>query len=229
MRRLILFPILPSLRFFAISALSALICSVCLFASAADSVLYQNDFEKVQPGKPPEDMAVLDGNFEVKAESTNRFLELPGAPLDNFSVQFGPAETNSISVSATIRSTAKGRRFPSFGIGLYGVAGFKLQVSPAKKSVELYKDQTLLACAPFDWKSADWTTLRLQARQTANEVWKVEGKAWSQGSPEPSARMISAENKPDSLLSGRASLFGSPFSGTPIQFDNLKVESVEKR
>src|SRR5947208_8070860 len=123
--------ILPSLRF---SAASALVCCTCLFANAADSVLYQNDFEKVEPGKPPEDMAVLDGNFEIKTEGTNKFLELPGTPLDTFSVQFGPAETNAVSVSASIRSSARGRRLPSFGIGLYGVSGFKLQFSGGKRS-----------------------------------------------------------------------------------------------
>src|SRR6266581_4934640 len=233
--------ILPSPRLSATSALSALnsfvspMISRLLFVFFASlglcvgaSVLYENDFEKADPGKLPEDLSVLDGNFTVKADPTNKFLELPGAPLDIFSLQFGPAETidlsvSALSVSAIIRSTAKGRRFPSFGIGLYGVAGFKLQVSPGKKFLELYKDQSLLASVPFDWKSGDWTNLRLQARQTTNDIWKAEGKAWPQGAPEPSTWMISAEHKPDSPLSGRASLFGSPFSGTPIQFDNLTV------
>jgi len=196
-------------------------------AQAADSVLYQNDFEKAEVGKIPSDMFVLDGNFSVKSEATNQFLELPGAPLDSFSIQFGPAETNSLLVSALIRSTAKSRRFPTFGLGLYGVAGFKLQVSPAKQSLELFKDQTLLASTAFDWKSGEWTMMQLQARSGASDAWKIEAKAWARGSPEPSTWLISADYKAESALSGRASVFGSPFSGTPIQFDNLRVEAVK--
>src|SRR5207248_667978 len=144
------------------------------------------------------------------------FLELPGAPLDTFSVQFGPAESIALSVSASIRSTAKGRRLPTLGIGLYGVAGFKLQFSGGKKSLELYKDQSVLATVPFDWKSGEWTRFRLEAGPTTNGVWKAEGKAWAQGGVEPSGWMIFAETKGDDL-SGRPSLFGSPFSGSPIQ------------
>jgi hypothetical protein len=202
------------------------VLSVC-FARANGAVLYENDFEKAEIGKAPPGMEVLDGNFVVKADETNKFLELPGAPLDSFAVQFGPAETNSLSVSAIIRSSAKARRVPTFGVGLYGVAGFKLQITPAKKSLELFKDQTPLATASFEWKSGDWTVMQLRARQTGSDTWKIEAKAWTQGQQEPSAPTITTEFKTDALLSGRASIFGSPFSGTPIQFDNLKVEATK--
>src|SRR6478672_1363299 len=79
------------------------VSSVC-FARGEGTVLYEDDFEKAEVGKLPEDMQVIDGNFAVKADETNKFLELPGAPLDSFAVQFGPAETNSLSVTAVIRS-----------------------------------------------------------------------------------------------------------------------------
>jgi hypothetical protein len=199
---------------------------MCL-ARGDGSILYENDFEKAETGKVPADMLVLDGNFSVKADETNKFLELPGAPLDSFSLQFGPAETNSVSVSAVIRSSSKSRRFPTFGVGLYGVAGLKLQVSPAKKALELFKDQTPLVSAPFEWKSGEWTIMQLRARHGAGDTWKVEGKAWAQGDPEPSGWTISTDYKSESPLSGRPSLVGSPFSGMPIQFDNLRVEALK--
>lgn len=195
-------------------------------AHAADSVLYQNDFEKAEIGKVPDGMQVVDGNFTVKSDGTNKFLELPGAPLDSFSVQFGPSETNALSVSAAIHSASKTRRYPTFGIGLYGIAGFKLQVTPAKKSLELFKDQMLLATAEFDWKSGEWTELRLQAHAAENGSWKIEGKSWARGSSEPSKWMISADYKPDFPLSGPGTLFGSPFSGMPIQYDDLKISAA---
>jgi len=100
---------------------------------ASGQILYQNNFEKEEVGKVPADFMVLDGGFVVKEEAGNKFLELPGAPLDSFAVQFGPTESSDLSVSARIYASAKGRRFPTFGIGLDGVAGYKLQAAPGKK------------------------------------------------------------------------------------------------
>src|SRR5438105_3798476 len=77
--------------------------------AAADSMLYENNFEKEEVGKVPADFLVLDGGFAVKEEGGNKFLELPGAPLDSFAVQFGPTESSDVSVSARIYASAKGR------------------------------------------------------------------------------------------------------------------------
>jgi hypothetical protein len=192
-------------------------------ATAGESVLYENNFEKEEVGKVPADFMVLDGGFAVKEESGNKFLELPGAPLDSFAVQFGPTESSNICVSARIFATAKGRRFPTFGVGLDGVAGYKLQAAPGKKLIELLKDQKVLASASYDWKSGEWLNFRLQVLGTGDSGWKIEGKVWSHANPEPSAWMITADEK-EEPLSGRPSVFGSPFSGTPIWFDDLRVE-----
>src|SRR3954454_23647167 len=89
---------------------------------AADSVLYENSFEKAEVGKVPADFLVLDGGFAVKDEAGNKVLELPGAPLDSFAAQFGPAGNADGEVTARIYGTQKGRRMPTFGVGLNGVA-----------------------------------------------------------------------------------------------------------
>ena len=204
------------------------ILSLGLTAFGQGKTLYRNDFEKTELGRVPQDFLVLDGAFSVKEENGNRLLELPGAPVDSFGVQFGPAETENIAVSARIRSTAKGRRYPSFGVGLNGVAGYKLQISPAKKMLELYKDQELKQTLPYDWKSGQWTQFRLEVRKLKEGQWKIAGKVWVEGSPEPKEWMIAA-NETEAPASGRASVFGSPFSGTPIQFDDLVVSGVTER
>src|SRR5882724_7184524 len=98
--------------------------------SAHGQILYENNFEKEPVGKVPEDFLILDGGFAVKEEAGNKFLELPGSPLDSYSVQFGPTECSNIVVSARIKSTAKGRRFPTFGVGLNGIVCFSVQPSP---------------------------------------------------------------------------------------------------
>src|SRR6266850_6368601 len=69
--------------------LIAVALSLCaLNLAAAESVLYENNFEKEEPGKVPADFMVLDGGFAVKEQAGNKFLELPGSPLDSFAVQF---------------------------------------------------------------------------------------------------------------------------------------------
>src|SRR5438093_10472592 len=162
------------IQWFAVSSLS-------LAGFAQTNTLYENNFEKAEIGKVPADFLVLDGGFAVKEENGNRFLELPGSPLDSFAVQFGPAEVDSVSLSARIKSTAKGRRYPTFGVGLNGVAGYKLQISPAKKMLELYRDQEVKASFPYEWKSGQWTYRRLQVRQVKEGEWKVEGWVWPHG------------------------------------------------
>jgi len=191
----------------------------------ATKPLFENDFEKAEPGKLPDDFMSLNGEFVVRAEAGNKFLELPGAPLDSYAVQFGPAETVDVAVSARIFGTSKGRRFPTFGVGLNGVSGYKLQVAPAKKTLELLKDQDVKTSVVFDWKPASWTHLRLQVRKIKDGEWKVEGRAWQQGASEPNEWMISCDEREDPIA-GKASVLGSPFSGTPIWFDDLKVERV---
>lgn len=194
-------------------------------ASTVVKSLFENDFEKAEVGKLPDGFMSLNGEFAVREAEGNKFLELPGAPLDSYAVQFGPAETTDVAVSARMFGTAKGRRFPTFGVGLNGVSGYKLQVAPAKKALELLKDQDVKTSVPFDWKPGAWTHLRLQVRKVKDGEWKIEGKAWPQGSAEPNGWAISLDEK-DEPIAGKASVLGSPFAGTPIWFDDLKVERV---
>lgn len=183
--------------------------------------LYENNFEKAAVGTAPADFLVLDGGFIVKEEEGNKYLELPGAPLDSFGALFGPTEKTDVVVSARIKGTNKGRRYPTFGVGLNGQGGYKLRVSPGKKALEIYKGDEAVASAPYDWKSGEWTTVRLQVVKSG-EGWKVEGKAWSRGATEPAQPMVLYEDKQEPSA-GRASIWGSPYATTPIQFDDLVV------
>jgi len=186
--------------------------------------LYEMNFEQAEVGKVPEGFLVLDGAFEVKQEEGNKFLELPGAPLDSFGVLFGPTEKSGVSVSARIRSTGKGRRYPAFGVGLNGQSGYRLQVSPGKKALEIYKGDLVVASTPYDWKSGEWTMFQFQIVK-AGTVWKLAGKVWVQGAAEPAQAMVSYDEK-EEPSPGRASVWGNPFATTPIQFDDLAVNSV---
>jgi hypothetical protein len=207
------------------SAIAALAFVRSARADESGNALYKIDFEEAKPGKLPEELMVLSGEFEVKADGTNKFLELPGTPLDSFATLFGPVEKENVSVSARIFGTAKGRRAPSFGVGLGGVGGFKLQVSPAKEALEILKDQEVKQSVSFQWKSGTWTRLRLQIRKIKDGEWKVEGKAWPQDGTEPKEWIIAYEEQ-EEPIPGKASVLASPFASTPIWFDDLVVERV---
>jgi hypothetical protein len=103
------------------------------------------------------------------------------------------------------------------------VSGYKLQVSPAKKSVELFKGDEPIASAAYAWSSGSWTRLRLQLRGAGAGGWVVEGRVWSDGEKEPESWTIRAtvEKEP---VAGKAGVWGKPFSGTPVRFDEIKVE-----
>src|SRR5881394_1136482 len=200
-----------------------LLCSAPVFSETKQ--LYENNFEKAELDKVPEEFLVLDGGFVVKEEGGNKFLELPGAPLDTFGVLFGPTGKEGTAVSARIFGSGKGRRYPTFAVGLngQGTSAYRLQVSPAKKALELFKGDEVKATVPYEWQSGAWTRLRLQVRKVKEGQWKVEGKAWTD--KEPSAWLVSFDEK-EQPVAGKASIWGSPYATTPIRFDDLKVASA---
>ena len=85
-------------------------------------------------------------------------------------------------------------------------------------------DAEIKTSVAMDWKSGEWTRLRFQIRKIKDGEWKIEGKAW-QGASEPKAWTISCDEKEEPVV-GKASVLGSPFSGTPIWFDDLRMERI---
>lgn len=191
-------------------------------AAAPGQALYKNDFESVEVGALPADMLVTAGAFTVKQDKDGKFLELPGEPLDTFGLLFGPAQKAGVAASARFFGTKTGRKFPTFGVSVGGIGGYRLQVSPGKKMLEIFQGDEARQSVPFDWTDGAWTSLRIEVRKAA-QGWLVQGKAWLSGKPEPAAWTIAwqaAEEPP----AGRAGIWGSPYSGTPIRFDDLLLE-----
>lgn len=192
----------------------------------AQEKAYEMDFQKTEPGKVPDEFLVLDGAFAVKEDQGNRFLELPGAPLETFGTLFGPTEKDGLRVSAKIFGTSKGRRFPVMAVGLNGAVPIRLQITPSKKSLELFKGDDLLTAIPFAWATGTWTELQLQVVKGQGEAWVISGKAWKKGDAEPGSWQINHTLK-EEPAAGRASVWGKPFSETPIWFDDLLVTRVK--
>ena len=194
------------------------------FANGEEPV-YANDFQSAEVRKTPKDFLVIAGAFTVQEDGGKKFLELPGSPLDTFGALFGPAKMEGLSVAGKFFGTKTGRKFPAFGLSLNGAGGYRLQVSAAKKQLEIFKGDEARANVPFEWKDAAWLSLRIQARQTPAGAWVIEGKAWSAGDAEPEKWTVALEEK-DAPASGRPGLWGSPFSGTPIRFDDIAVTAI---
>ena len=191
-------------------------------ASALEQAGFAEDFEKSDLGKSPAGFMVMAGTFSVVQQSSNRVLELPGEPLDTFGLLFGPAGKAGISATARFLGTNKGRKFPTFGLSLHGVGGYRLQVSPAKKSLEIYRGDQIKGTVQFSWTSGAWTQLKLQTHATASG-WTIQGKAWLASETEPSAWMLTLDEKAEPPA-GRAGIWGSPYSGTALYFDDLLMK-----
>lgn len=184
---------------------------------------YFTDFHNVAPGKIPDDLMVLSGEFAVGENRGKRFLEIPGEPLDTFGVLFGPADFVSGDISAMVWGEASGKRFPEFGIGSNDTGGIKLWVFASQQRLELRRGDDVIASAPFVWHSTTWTYLRLRVSKTADNHFHIDGKSWNDGTPEPRTWMVGADVS-DPLSAGRASLWALPFSGAPLRFTDLRVK-----
>lgn len=196
-------------------------------AAQATGPLYQNDLQKLAAGKLPDEFLVLGGDFLIAKDADNVLIELPAEPIDAFGLLYGPTFKNEGSTaSARFFGTKKGRRAPAFGVGLYGISGYKVRLSPAAGKLEILKDEVIKADVPFEWKSESWTRLRIQARPGENGQWKVQGRAWPDGEKEPEAWQIEWTDS-EAPPSGRASLIGAPYSGTPLRFDDLMADKVK--
>ncbi|MGB8169660.1 MAG: hypothetical protein WCF18_19320 [Chthoniobacteraceae bacterium] len=199
----------------------ALVLSGLVTFAAGAAPVYENNFESATMEKAPEGAMAIAGDFLVKAEGGNKFLELPGEPLDTFGILLGPAGQGDLDASAKFFGTKTGRKFPAFGVSLGGVGGYRLMMSAGKKMLEILKGDEVVKSVPFEWTSGEWTTLRLQVRK-AGAGWLVEGRAWPSTGTEPKDWQITLELK-DAPSAGRAGLWGSPYSGTPIRFDDLVI------
>lgn len=192
----------------------------------ADEPLYQPDAESIQGGELPGDFLVMDGNFEVTGFEGRQVIALPGAPLGSFGVLFGPTEEAGVAITARINSTRKGRRYPSFSVGLNGVSGFKLRVSPMKRAVELVRGDESLASVDYDWESG-WTRFRLEVVKEG-EQWRARGKVWKDGDDEPADWTITYLES-NEVYAGQPSFWGQPFSGEPIYFDDIRLWKLADR
>lgn len=204
-----------------ISFFALLSLTVASLAADTPKPLFSENFDAAAPGKLPTGFTSFAGDFKIVEEGGKKFIELPGAPLDTFGVLFGPSEKPPLTATAKFFATSVKRKSPAFGLSLGGVGGYRLQVSAAKGALEIFKADEGRASVPFTWKSGEWLSLRIQVREVGGK-WTVEGKAWPADAAEPADWTIKYEADA-APPQGKAGVWGNPFSGTAIRFDDLVV------
>lgn len=213
-------------RHIGLGLLALAILALPLTAATTTAAGFTEDFASAAPGSVPDGFLVLDGRFAVREEAGEKFLELPGSPLETFGVMFGPAGKEDWGAQARFQGTSRGRRFPAFGISINGVGGYRVMVAPAKRALEILKGDVVKASVPFSWKSGTWTQVRVQIRKTGDDTWQIAGKAWEASQPEPTDWLITWDET-QTPINGRAAVWGKPFAGTPIRFDDLQLLPVD--
>jgi hypothetical protein len=185
---------------------------------------YSTDFSKYKPGKPPEEFYLLNtqADFKIAEDAGNKFLELAGNPLDSFGVLYGPEGLVGGELTAKIYGTTEGKLFPEFGLGVND-SGWKVWLIPGQNALVVRKRDDEKVRVPYTaWKSGRWTNFRMKLSKTADGKWTIQGKAWPADGKEPADWMISTtDDKAPSA--GRATIWGTPYAGTPIRFDDLSV------
>jgi hypothetical protein len=176
-------------------------------------------------GEPPKEVFVVDGTIRIGARDGNKAIVIDPNPITDASAQLGVSASGNASIEARILALKRGRSTPRFGVSVHGMSGHRLIVNPAKKSLDLMKNDQTLASVPFAWTSAAWVKVKLEAKKGADEAWTITGKAWPAEAAEPAEPLITHAEK--SLKGqGKCAIWATPFSGEPVYFDDIHI-SVE--
>ena len=195
--------------------------------SNADSI-YKNNFESYELNKFPDDMMEIDGLFKVnKNDQGKKHLEMASEPLTENAVIFGPSIKNSATLEVKVRGFKKRRSFPRFGIGLHGISGFRLRVVPSKNKVELVKNEEPVKSVAFKWNPEKWSNLRLQI-EFSNDKSLIKGWVWDDGST-PTVEPVITFSHDGTPGQGKASIWGTAYSGKVILFDDISLKYKKEK
>jgi hypothetical protein len=187
------------------------------------------DFEALEPGPAPDEYMATEqeAKFTIVADGGKKYLELAGQPILDAGMLLGKSVKGPCTVTAKIKATGKRRVQPRFGVGLHGISGPRLFVVPGEKSVKIVKNtdkEETVAIAAYAWTSATWTWLELNVKPSADgKTSTVEARVWEDGKARPEAALLTWAN-PDPPAQGKASIWATPYTELPVQFDDVEVK-----
>ena len=194
-------------------------------AEGSWSVEFDEKFSDFEVGTEPENLFILDGAYAVTQEENDKRLTLPGSPVGDFGLLFGPrVREKSLSLSFSFLATKKGRRLPALAAGLGGVRSYRFRLNAATKEILLFRHDLEIGKVAYQWESGAWHSVRFQAIPGAGENTRIRLKLWKRGEKEPDEWLLD-QIDPSAFAGGKCALWAYPYSGTPIHFDDLKIES----
>lgn len=205
-----------------------LLLSVCFFAAtslvAQQTQTFDIKADDWSEGEPPKDVFVVAGVVKIAPRDGNKAIVIdPGTELVDASAQLAVSAAGNASIEAKILATKRGRSSPRFGVSVHGMSGHRLIVNPAKKALELVRNDQTLATVPFSWTSAAWVKVKLEAKKDATgDTWLITGKAWPADAAEPAEPLIKHADK-NLKGQGKCALWATPFSGEPVFFDDIHI------
>jgi hypothetical protein len=207
----------------AIAPLIALPALIPFLLAAAELKKLRIDATGWAPGEPPEQVFVVEGKVQISLKDGNPSIAVdPTAELAETCAQVGPSAAGAASIQARVFASKRARSVPRFGISVHGMSGHRLMVNAARKQLELVKGEQVVASAPLQWTSEQWMTLKIEAKPLATDQWQIEGSAWSDGQQ---ASAVKVAAKAQGLKGqGKCSLWATPYSQTPVYFDDLELE-----
>jgi hypothetical protein len=178
-----------------------------------------------EEGVPPEDLFVLDGTVKIVTKDGSKAVMIDPVPIVDAGFQIGQSAAGTAIVEARFLASKRGRSYPRFGVSVHGLTGYRLYVNCSRKTLELIHQDTVVKSCPFTWTSETWTSIKLEAILGKDNQWHLGGKAWPSSSPEPADPMLIHQEPREKLKgNGKVTLWGTPFSETPIYLDNIKTQ-----
>lgn len=192
-------------------------------APAAEMKTFNITADDWAEGEPPKEVFIVEGKIQIATKDGNKAIVIdPGTELTDACAQVGSSAAGESSIQARVFASKRARSVPKFGVSVHGMSGYRLLVNAAKKQLELVKSDTIAASVPFTWTSDAWLYLRLEVKRGEGEAWIITGKAWPAGAAEPAEPTLKAEDK-GLKGQGKAGVWGTPYSQTPIYFDDIQV------
>ena len=189
------------------------------------AVDFEENFSSLDTGSEPETLFILDGAYTVSEEGSNKTLTLPGSPVGDFGLLFGPrVREKSLSLSFSFLGTKKGRRLPALAAGLGGVRSYRFRLNAATKQIILTRQDVEIGKVAYQWESGAWCQVRFQALPGDGENTRIRLKLWKRAEDEPGEWLFDEIDR-SAFAGGKCALWGYPYAGTPIHFDDLKIES----
>jgi hypothetical protein len=208
--------------------ISLLLAGLTVLSSAQDPAAahapLKLDFEALTPGPLPDDFVLTEAEarFSIVAEGGNKMLEMAATPIVDGGVLLGTSIKGGATISARIKATGKRRSYPRFGVGLHGVGGFRCLVVPARKELQIVRNDEVVAQVPWTWPSGTWTTVEFSVLAAAGGGSTLEARAWTEGQPRPETPQLThALTTPPGT--GKASLWAAPYAELPVAFDDVVV------